>query len=79
MKEFKVGDKIRIIPTEIDSFLVAYQKRVKDRVAIVADVWCYLGRKEKNYSVVWQKRGNRGKEQKENIIGTSISYYEPAP
>jgi hypothetical protein len=79
MTGFKEGDIIRMKLEEIDGFIVSHQNKVRNRVAIVNEVWYYLGSPKKNYRVTWQKRGNRGKEFHENIIGNSARYYEIAP
>lgn len=62
MSDIKVGSRVRL--KDPDGFLVEYQKKTKDRVAIVESIQdlSHYGWKETYYWIVWQKRGNRGKE-----------------
>lgn len=65
MSEIKVGSRVRIKDPSV--FLVAYQKKIKDRVGIVDKIQTMeMARYTSvSYWVIWQKRGNRGKEFRE--------------
>lgn len=78
MNEFVAGDIIRMRPEELNGFLVEYQNKIKNRVAVVEQVWYYHENPNKNYRITWKKRGNRGKEFSENVIGNNIKYFEIA-
>lgn len=74
MDEFEIGDLIRMIPDKLDGYLVAYQKQIKDREALVEHIFCYAGETKKRYRVIWQKRNGRGKEFSE--ILHSVKHFE---
>lgn len=60
--KFKVGDKIQVCPNRLEGFKVEYQKKVKNRIAIVERVLEDGGLMKTRYTVKWQKRAGRGKE-----------------
>lgn len=62
MSEIKVGSRVRL--KDPQGYLVEYQKKVKDRIAIVDSIQIFEARRytEVHYWITWQKRGNRGKE-----------------
>lgn len=76
MSNFVVGDKVRI--KNLDFFLAAHQKKLKDRVGIVDSIQVFEMSRYTSvyYWVTWQKRGNRGKEFRERY---RLSDLELAP
>lgn len=67
MSHIEVGSHVKI--KRLDCFLASFQKRLKDRVGIVDSIQVFgpPGYRYETiyYWVVWQKRGNRGKEFRE--------------
>lgn len=65
MSEIKVGSHVRI--KNPNNFLVSYQHKIKDRVGIVDSIQVFEVARYTTvyYWVIWQKRGNRGKEFRE--------------
>jgi len=64
MSEIKVGSCVRL--KDPNGYLVEYQKKTKDRVAIVDSIQVFEHARYTSvyYWITWQKRGNRGKEFK---------------
>lgn len=76
MSEITVGSRVRIKDPSI--FLVAYQNKIKDRVGIVDKIQVFEMARYTSvyYWVVWQKRGNRGKEFRERHCLTDLEVTE---
>lgn len=80
--EFQLGQKVVVPQKELDSFVVAFRKKIENRVGVVTKVFPAESPCRKTYcslvnklDVEWQKRNGRGKVFREIMSPRDI---EPA-